>query len=123
MRFMGATFDPSALYRFNAVQRMLRAEELTTAAIGAHVAALQQRLLGAIAATPVAEAYLLNPLTGGAHARFLAFRAAKAADWNAQLMAANCIADVRGDVLRVGLAIYHDEADIEAFGALAGQLA
>ena len=123
MRFMGATFDPSALYRFNAVQRMLRAEELTTAAIGAHVAALQQRLLGAIAATPLAEACLLNPLTGGAHARFLAFRAAKAADWNAQLMAANCIADVRGDVLRVGLAIYHDEADIEAFGALAGQLA
>ena len=123
MRFMGATFDPSALYRFNAVQRMLRAEELTTAAISAHVAALQQRLLGAIAATPLAEACLLNPLTDGAHARFLAFRAAKAADWNAQLMAANCIADVRGDVLRVGLAIYHDEADIEAFGALAGQLA
>ena len=24
MRFMGATFDPSALYRFNAIQRMLR---------------------------------------------------------------------------------------------------
>ena len=26
MRFMGATFDPSALYRFNAIQRMLEGE-------------------------------------------------------------------------------------------------
>ena len=33
MRFMGATFDPSAIYRFNAVQRMLRENGLTTAQI------------------------------------------------------------------------------------------
>ena len=123
MRFMGATFDPSALYRFNAVQRMLGEEGLTTAGISAHVAALQQRLLDALHGTPLAEAELLNPLDGGPHARFLAFRTPRAADWNAQLMARNCVTDVRGDVLRIGLALYHDEADIIAFAALAPGLA
>ena len=119
MRFMGATFDPSALYRFNAVRCMLRDEGLTTAAISAHAAALHQRLLDALEGTAVGAAELLNPLDGGPHARFLAFRTPKAADWNARLAARNCITDVRGDVLRVGLALYHDEADVDAFAALA----
>ena len=123
MRFMGATFDPSALYRFNAVRRMLRAEGLTTAAISIHVTRLQQRLLDAIAGTALGQAELLNPLDGGPHARFLAFRSHRAADWNTQLMAKNCITDVRGDVLRIGLALYHDEADADAFAALARALA
>ena len=122
MRFMGATFDPSALYRFNAIRRMLADEGLTTAAISAHVTALQQRLLDALAGTALAQAELLNPLDGRPHARFLAFRAAQAARWNAELMARNCITDVRGDVLRIGLGLYHDEADVDAFAALAGQL-
>ena len=46
MRFMGATFDPSALYRFNHVRRMLADEGLDTPRISAHVAALQAQLLG-----------------------------------------------------------------------------
>ena len=50
-RFLGATFDPSALYRFNAVQRMLAENGLTTARISAHVEALQRQLLDAICAT------------------------------------------------------------------------
>jgi len=123
MRFMGATFDPSALYRFNAIQRMLQDEGLTTAAISAHVAGLQQRLFTAIGGTPLADAELLNPLDGKPHARFLAFRSPHAATWNAELMTKNCITDVRGDVLRIGLALYHDEADVDAFAALARSLA
>ena len=39
-RFLGATFDPSGLYRFNAVQRMLQQNSLTTARIAAHIAGL-----------------------------------------------------------------------------------
>ncbi len=119
MRFMGATFDPSALYRFNAVQRMLREEGLTTAAIGAHVARLQQRLLDGLAGSPVDGAELLNPLDGGPHARFLAVRSPKAAAWNGLLMERGCITDVRGDVLRIGLGLYHDQADVDAFVELA----
>ena len=123
MRFMGATFDPSSLYRFVAIRRMLAAEGLTTARISAHVAALQSDLLEAIGGSALADAELLNPLSGGDHARFLAFRSPRAAEWQAQLMAADCITDVRGDVLRVGLGLYHDSADIAAFARLAAALA
>jgi selenocysteine lyase/cysteine desulfurase len=124
MRFMGATFDSSALYRFNAIQCMLRQEGLTTAAISTHVAELQRRLLGALQGTPLATAELLNPLDGGGpHARFLAFRSPQAAKWNAQLLEQDCITDVRGNVLRIGLALYHDEGDIDAFADLARDLA
>ena len=122
MRFMGATFDPSALYRFVAIRRMLAAEELSTARIAAHVAALHIDLLDAIAGTPLADAELLNPLDGAEHARFLAFRSPRAADWQAQLEAADCITDVRGDVLRIGLGLYHDVEDIAALAALAADL-
>ena len=122
MRFMGATFDPSALYRFNAIQQMLAAEGLSTAAISTHVARLQQHFLSGIAGTPLADAELLNPLDGGPHARFLSFRSPKAAEWNAALMAKNCVTDVRGEVLRLGFAIYHDEADVDALISLVSAL-
>ena len=122
MRFMGATFDPSSLYRFTAVQRMLPDNQLTTAHISAHVRALQGRLLEAIADTPIGRAELLNPLGDGPHARFLAFRDRQAQRWCAELKARNCITDVRGDVLRIGLAIYHDTADVDRFAGLAAEL-
>jgi selenocysteine lyase/cysteine desulfurase len=32
------------------------------------------------------------------------------------------VTDVRGDVIRIGLAIYHDEGDVERFAELAGTL-
>src|SRR5437868_9408180 len=77
-RFLGATFDPSALYRFIAVRRMLAKNGLTTARISEHCALLQRQLLDAIGGSPLAAAELLNPLDGKSHARFLAFRSAHA---------------------------------------------
>lgn len=114
MRFMGATFDPSALYRFNAVQRMLAAEGITIAAANAHVRGLQERFLGSVAATCLKDAALINPLNGGAHARFLAFRHPNAQAWCKALAARDIVTDVRGDVLRIGFAIYQGEADVDA---------
>ena len=116
-RFMGATFDPSALYRFTAVQRMLLENGLTTASISGHVATLQQQFLGGLSG-PLAEAELLNPLDGGPHARFLAFRSPNAQRWYADLKARNCVTDVRGDVLRVGFGLYQNEDDVERLIAL-----
>ena len=114
MRFMGATFDPSALYRFNAVQRMLRDEGITIAAANAHVRALQQRLIDGLAGTKLSAAALINPLDDRPHARFLAFRTPDAALLSAALEARNIVTDVRGDVLRIGFALYQDEADVDA---------
>ena len=122
MRFMGATFDPSALYRFNAVRRMLDEQGLTTARIGARVATLHAQLVDEAAGTPLASAELINPIDGAAHARFLAFRSPDAAAWCAALKAMGCTTDVRGEVLRVGLGLYHDPEDVAAFARLAAAL-
>jgi selenocysteine lyase/cysteine desulfurase len=121
-RFMGATFDPSSLYRFNAVQRMLRENTLTTARISAHVAGLQAQFLAGLAKTVLAGAELLNPLTDGPHARFIAFRNPYAQRWYTDLKARNCLTDVRGDVLRVGFGLYQDERDVDGVLRLLGQI-
>lgn len=123
MRFMGATFDPSALYRFTAVCRMLAASELTTARISAHVEQLQRQLLEGLSGSPLQRAELLNPLDGQPHARFLAFRSPDAPRWHSELKERNCITDVRGDVLRIGFGIYQDEADVDRLVELLGGLA
>lgn len=121
-RFLGATFDPSGLYRLNAVQRLLRNHGLTTDRASRYLEGLQQQLLASIGETPLAGAELLNPLDGGPHARFLAFRSPQAQRWQAALTAQDCITDVRGDVLRIGFGIYQDEADVERLVQLLGAL-
>jgi selenocysteine lyase/cysteine desulfurase len=113
-RFLGATSDPSALYRFNGVQRMLQENGLGTRRISTHVSALQEQFLGSLAGIPLADAELLNPLDGRPHARFLAFRSPHAKRWSDALGERNCITDVRANVLRIGFAIYHDHDDLDA---------
>ncbi|SFJ37218.1 Selenocysteine lyase/Cysteine desulfurase [Caulobacter sp. UNC279MFTsu5.1] len=125
-RFLGATFDPSGLYRFVAAGRMLEAEGLTTAAIAGHVAGLQRSLLARIAAGeagPLKDTVVLNPPGEGPQARFLALRHPSAQAWKQALGEKGVVVDVRDDVLRIGLSIYHDEADLEAFCAACGALA
>jgi kynureninase len=101
---------------------MLAENGLTTARISSHVDGLQAALLDAIGSTPLGEAEVRNPLSGAAHARFLALRHPRAAQWCATLLDMGCITDVRGDVLRLGLGLYHDEADIAAFARLAARV-
>jgi selenocysteine lyase/cysteine desulfurase len=123
-RFLGATFDPSGLYRFNAVRRMLDREGLSTARISEHVAVLQEQLLASIAGSPLETAELLNPPTAGKpQARFLAWRSPRAQGWYEALKQENCITDVRGDVLRIGFGIYQDERDVDRLVQLLGRLA
>jgi selenocysteine lyase/cysteine desulfurase len=118
-RYMGATFDPSGLFRLNAVFDLLERENLTTAAVSTHVAGLQTHLTAVVAAGQagrLSEALLLNPLqSNGRNARFLAFRHPDAPRWRAALATEGVVTDVRADVLRVGLGLYHDEADIDRF--------
>lgn len=124
-RFMGATFDPSGVYRFVAAGKMLEAEGLTTAAVAEHVAGLQRSLLEKIAAGeagPLKDAMVVNPPGNGPQARFLALRHPSAQAWKAALAEKGVVVDVRDDVLRVGLSVYHDEADIAAFCGVCGEL-
>ncbi|CAN7352804.1 aminotransferase class V-fold PLP-dependent enzyme [Brevundimonas sp. LjRoot202] len=116
-RFWGATFDASALYRFNGVRRMLDEADLDTADIAAHARALMQRFQDAVAAGAagrLAGAELINPVAGeAARARFLAFRHEDAQTWRARLLEAEVVTDVRDDVIRFGFGLYQDEADVD----------
>lgn len=118
-RFLGATFEPTPFYRFNAVRRMLAAHGLDTAAINRHVAPLRRRLEQAIEAGdagPLQEAEVLNPAPAdGPCARFLALRHSQAQAWRTALAERNVHIDARGDVLRIGLGLYHDPEDIWRF--------
>ncbi|VAV89101.1 hypothetical protein MNBD_ALPHA04-1103 [hydrothermal vent metagenome] len=73
------------------------------------IAALQAQFL---TADPLPEMILLNPMDDGPHARFLAFRGDGATALHDALADRNIVTDVRGDVLRIGFAIYHDAEDV-----------
>ncbi|WP_312689138.1 aminotransferase class V-fold PLP-dependent enzyme [Brevundimonas nasdae] len=116
-RFWGATFDCSALYRFNAVRGMLADQGLTTADVAAHARALAQQFQTAVQsgqAGVLDQAEILNPVDADApRARFLALRHADAKAWQARLLEADIVTDVRDDVIRFGFGLYQDEADVE----------
>lgn len=106
-RFLGSTFDPAGIYRFNAVRRMLDAEGLDTAAVSAHCDTLKARFL---AADPLPDLTLLSEPS----ARFLALQGSQAPALYAALTHRNVITDLRGDVLRIGFGLYQDAADVDA---------
>ena len=116
-RFWGATFDASALYRFNGVRGVLDEAGLTTADVAAHARALMTQFQDAVAAGKtgrLAGADLINPVAGeAARARFLAFRHQDAQAWRARLLEADVVTDVRDDVIRFGFGLYQDKADVE----------
>lgn len=116
-RFWGATFDCSALYRFNAVRDMLADQGLRTAEVADHARGLARRFQAAVqagSAGALGAADILNPVEGdGPRARFLALRHADAATWRAGLLEAGIVTDVRDDVIRFGFGLYQDEADVD----------
>jgi selenocysteine lyase/cysteine desulfurase len=120
-RFLGATYDPTGLYRFNAVRHTLTREGLDTTAVSARSEKIRAQLVAAIeggeAGSALRSAELLKPNATGPQSRFISLRHPKAVEWKSKLMANNIFTDARDDILRIGVAIYHDEADVGAFCA------
>ena len=115
-RFLGATFDPTGLYRFNAVQRLLDELRIDVAAIQAHVGALQNQFLDALdgLGRPWLSTSMLVPEVGALErGHFLTFRTPLAVQINDALRAAGVVADVREDRLRIGFGLYHQPDDID----------
>lgn len=125
MRMMGATFDASALYRFNAVRAMLRENGVDTQVATAHAAGLRARIehhLSSGALGVLSEATLLKPNGTGPDARFVALRDPRAGEWRAALAARDVIVDAREDVLRIGLGLYQDQEDVMRLTEIAAML-
>ena len=109
-RFLGATFDVSPLYRFNAVQDWLSREDWAVAKMLAHVRGLEAIFLSECRSRDVSTATLLVP-DAQMRGRFLCFRTPQAGAIVARLSERNIIADHRGDRLRIGFGIYHTQDD------------
>jgi len=111
-RFLGATFDVSGLYRFNAVQNWLASQDLSVAGMLAHVRGIERAFLDELDQhkVPINRSMLLMP-DESRRGRFLAFRTPDAGAIAAQLGKRNIIVDSRGDRLRIGFGIYHEIED------------
>ena len=109
-RFLGATFDASALYRFNAVQEWMLQHDLTVPKMLAHVRGIEREFLRASSSNDVCADTLVVP-NESSRGRFLTFRTKHAGNIVEQLATKNIIADHRGDRLRIGFGIYHSGED------------
>jgi len=111
MRMMGSTFDPSGLYRFHAVQQWLEAQGVTVESIHDHVRALQSYFMNHLREVrpDLAESLMAMPARG----HFLTFRTQEAKRWYDALKAQKILTDYRGDRLRFGFGLYHQESDLE----------
>jgi len=115
-RFMGATFDATGLYRFNAVQDWLSKTGLTVAKMLRHVRDIEKTFLAACRSADVNSASLVVS-DAEMRGRFLAFRTPNAGAIVERLAARNIIVDHRSDRLRIGFGIYHTEGDARRLAA------
>ncbi len=124
-RFLGATFDPVGLYRLNAVMDWLQRQGLTVARIHAHAHALQRRFvdrLGAMRLAALHPGQLVVPVEEPNRGHFLTFRTPEAGAIHHRLLAVNVVTDHRGDRLRVGFGLYHDEDDVDRLCGALGEI-
>ena len=117
MRFMGATFDPTALYRFDAVMHWRDRIGLTTQKTREHAHGLQRRFVDGLARVPkrgLDQRQLVVPIDNPARGQFLTFRRDDAREFSAALKQQRVITDARDDRLRFGFGVYQDEHDVDA---------
>jgi selenocysteine lyase/cysteine desulfurase len=116
-RFLGGTFDPTGVYRLNAVQRWLDGLGLSVGALHAHAGRLQRLFLDRLDAggcnSLLARAELLPPAGAADRGHFLTFRLPEAGALYRALHRAGVVTDHRHDRLRLGFGLYHDDADVE----------
>ncbi len=116
-RFWGGTFDPTGLYRLNAVMDWMDGLGLSVGAIHQHARRLQERFLAGLERRPVSllpASTLVTPRALDHQGNFLAFRLPAAGELGRRLRAAKVEVDWRGDRLRIGFGIYQDESDVDA---------
>jgi kynureninase len=119
-RFAGATFDPSGLYRLNAVMDWLDGLGLSVEDMDGHCVELQKRFVakldGALGGLSSNDLIVRDVEACG---RFLTFRTPDAARIDHALAQDDIMVDHRGDRLRIGFGVYQDQNDVDR---LAGAL-
>jgi len=115
MRFWGATFDPSGLYRMNSVLQKLASENIGIHDIHNHVVNLQSyflKKLGMLESSMLNEDMLvIHDQNNRGH--FLTFETKDASALQHSMEQQNIITDHRGHRLRFGFGIYQDNDMID----------
>lgn len=113
-RFWGGTFDPTALYRLNAVMDWVRRHQITVPGLHVQIMDLQREFLDGLddRQHDVLHRRNLTPKAGIARGNFLCFRHPDAAATQQRLARSQVLSDVRGDRLRIGFGLYHERSDI-----------
>lgn len=115
-RFLGSTFDPTGIYRFNAVQRLLLDEAIDVRGVREHVEVLQHQFLAGLEddnLASLARTRLLSTPNAPNIGSFITFRTPAAGALAQELRAARVVVDRRSDRLRIGFGIYQDEGDVD----------
>lgn len=123
-RFAGATFDPSGLYRLNAVMAWLDAQSCSVAQMHEYCLGLQRAFLDRLAAakTRLRPVHLMIA-DENRRGRFLTFRTGDAAHLYRELASRNVVVDHRGDRLRFGFGVYQDEDDVARLVSVLSEVA
>ena len=112
-RFLGATFDPSGLYRLDAAMRWFDEAGLTVEAVHAHALALGERFCAGLRGPAFDGWQLAVPLGDARRGNFLSFAIRDAEAWHARLAAADVVVDRRSDRLRFGFGPYQTELEVD----------
>ncbi len=107
-RFAGATFDPSGVYRMDAVLGWLDGEGVGPKEIHAHVVDLQEHFLDTVADHP-GQLVPARPVRKG---NFLTFQSDRASELYRALHDQKVVTDYRRDRLRIGFGVYQDRAAV-----------
>jgi selenocysteine lyase/cysteine desulfurase len=115
MRFWGATFDASALYRLNAVMQLYAERGVDAFAIRDHVVALMERFLEKLDTMQpeLMRVGTLVPPIGVPRGNFVAFEPERATEVEWRLLARRILVDRRGNRVRFGFGVYHDAEFID----------
>lgn len=117
-RFWGATFDPSGIYRFNAVMEWMDALNLTVDSLRSHILELQGYFLGKIDwLNPVLfkSMDMVTPSDRFRRGNFISYEADHASELAEIFREKDIIVDARGPYIRFGFGLYHDLEDIDEF--------
>lgn len=115
-RFMGATADPTGLYRMRAVFDWMEQYQITVEEIHQHAHQMQTLFvegLNILGNSVLSADDLVVGIDEPRRGNFLTFKTERAGEICQTLSEQNVLTDHRGDCLRFGFAPYHDADDIK----------
>ncbi len=124
-KYRGATYDPTALYRLNAVMALLEREGVTVADMDNYSKSLQTYFMTRLKDAKLSwlrPEQLITPSDLRRAGHFLSYRAADAGVRERQLDDRGVMVDSRMDFLRFGFGIYQDEPMIDRLFDVMGSI-